>query len=165
MKAIAGVVLARSVPLSRALLSPSLPRKREMVALLFLAARPPRTLRTPCMRQKRPAKIEGHGGKVVPAWRLHPSLSCSPLAFASSKKPVIAARREDIPFIKCQICHGISDTNVVEFLIKSKPSVDVFIDVLCNDLSKACFVKPPSVPKNRLPDEPFVVKSSKEGRS
>ncbi|KAJ0964484.1 hypothetical protein J5N97_025622 [Dioscorea zingiberensis] len=60
--------------------------------------------------------------------------------------------------------HGISDTDVAEFLFKSKPAIDVFIDFLCNDLSKACFVKPPPVPKDRLPNEPFVAKSSKEGR-
>ncbi|KAJ0964605.1 hypothetical protein J5N97_025743 [Dioscorea zingiberensis] len=169
-------------------------------------------------------------------------LSCSPLALASSKKPAVVARREDIPFIKCQVCekiareiHGLvrkkealvspkkelqiieitenvcnlkeeadwilpidiaekgdelelvdqgtegqcnsecktieracqevmgySDTDVAEFLFKSKPSVDVLIDFLCNDLSKACFAKPPPVPKDRLPGEPFVAKSSKE---
>lgn len=34
--------------------------------------------------------------------------SCSPLAFASPKKPVSVARREDIPFIKCQVCEKIA---------------------------------------------------------
>ncbi|XP_039143126.1 nucleophosmin [Dioscorea cayenensis subsp. rotundata] len=171
--------------------------------------------------------------------------SCSPLAFASPKKPVSVARREDIPFIKCQVCEkiareihnlvqkkealvspkkvsefqiieiaenvcnlkkeeadwilridvvekgdklelvdqgtegqcnsecktieracqevmGYSDTDVAEYLYKSKPSVDALIDFLCNDLSKACSVKPPPVPKDRVPGEPFVAKSSKE---
>eukprot|EP00262_Sarcandra_glabra_P006822 TRINITY_DN19377_c0_g1_i1.p1 TRINITY_DN19377_c0_g1~~TRINITY_DN19377_c0_g1_i1.p1 ORF type:complete len:299 (+),score=72.80 TRINITY_DN19377_c0_g1_i1:139-1035(+) len=163
----------------------------------------------------------------------------------SSKKPVPIARKQDIPFIKCQVCHniatqlyqqinkkelhispkkvsefeiietaenvcnlkkeegdwitridivengdklelaeqdtegqcnsecktieracqevmGYSDTDVAEYLFKSKPQIESLVNFLCVDLSKACSVKPPPVPKDRIPGEPFLPKPSKE---
>ncbi|XP_057500488.1 uncharacterized protein LOC130784591 [Actinidia eriantha] len=163
----------------------------------------------------------------------------------SSKKPVGAARREDIPYIKCQVCEklanqlyqqvqtkqtqispkkiseyeiiemsenvcnlkkheadwilkidiveqgdklelvehdsegqcnsecktieracqevmGYSDTDVAEYLYKHKPQIDSLTHFLCNKLSKSCTNKPPPVPKDRTPGEPFFPKSSKE---
>ncbi|KAJ0964633.1 hypothetical protein J5N97_025771 [Dioscorea zingiberensis] len=55
-----------------------------------------------------------------------------------------------------------SDIDVAKFLFDHKPSVDALIDYLCNDFSEVCFGKPPPVPKDRLPGEPFVPKPSKE---
>ncbi|KAJ0964512.1 hypothetical protein J5N97_025650 [Dioscorea zingiberensis] len=74
---------------------------------------------------------EGHGrGR---ARSLHPSISCSPLALASSKKPTIAARREDIPFIKCQICEKkpreIQGLLRKEALVSPKKGLDSSIGV------------------------------------
>ncbi|KAJ1421067.1 Saposin B type domain [Sesbania bispinosa] len=174
---------------------------------------------------------------VVAAWM--------PLSHCSSKKPVGIARKEDVPYIKCQVCEklakylyqqvqnkqaeiapkkiseyqiieiaenvcnlkkveadwilridivekedrleleehdsegqcnsecktieracqeviGYSDTDVAEYLYKSKPDIDSLLNYLCKDLSKACSTKPPPVPKDRTPGEPFVAKSSKE---
>ncbi|KAK4602703.1 hypothetical protein RGQ29_011632 [Quercus rubra] len=125
-----------------------------------------------------------------------------------SKKVVASARKEDIPYIKCQVCEklaaqlyhqvqkkqaeidpkklveqesegqcnsecktieracqevmGYSDTDVAEYLYTSKPQIDSLVNFLCKDLTKACSTKPPPVPKDRTPGEPFVPKSSKE---
>lgn len=172
-------------------------------------------------------------------------LSPIPASLAASKKPSAVARREDIPFIKCQVCEklayqihaqvnkkqsdispkkvsefqiieiaenicntkkeaaewifqidivekgdklelveqgtegqcnsecktieracqevlGYSDTDVAEFLFKTKPSADKLAKFLCNDLSKACSSKPPPVPKTRTPGEPFSPKPTKD---
>lgn len=62
----------------------------------------------------------------------------------------------------CQEVIGYHDTDVAEFLFKSEPQSPALLKFLCNDLSKACLVKPPPVPKDRAPGEPFVPKSSKE---
>jgi hypothetical protein len=62
----------------------------------------------------------------------------------------------------CQEVIGYHDTDIAEFLFKSEPQSSSLLKFLCNDLSKACLVKPPPVPKDRTPGEPFVPKSSKE---
>lgn len=62
----------------------------------------------------------------------------------------------------CQEVIGYHDTDVAEYLFKSKAQSSALLKFLCNDLSKACSVKPPPVPKDRVPGEPFVPKSSKE---
>ncbi|KAK9274698.1 hypothetical protein L1049_021949 [Liquidambar formosana] len=138
-----------------------------------------------------------------------------------SKKPVTVARKEDVPYIKCQIsefqiieiaenlcnlkkaeadwilridiveqgdglelvqqdsegqCNsecktieracqevmGYSDTDVAEYLYKNKPQIESLVKFLCKDLTKACSSKPPPLPKDRTPGEPFVPKSDKE---
>ncbi|CAI9100533.1 OLC1v1037657C3 [Oldenlandia corymbosa var. corymbosa] len=62
----------------------------------------------------------------------------------------------------CQEVMGYSDTDVAEYLYKAKPDVDSLVKYLCKDLTGACSKKPPKVPKDRTPGEPFVPKSSKE---
>ncbi|KAH0451203.1 hypothetical protein IEQ34_018502 [Dendrobium chrysotoxum] len=62
----------------------------------------------------------------------------------------------------CQEIMGYSDTDVAEFVFSSKPSLDSLVNFLCNDLSKACVVKAPPVPKARVPGEPFVAKPTKD---
>ncbi|XP_054790612.1 uncharacterized protein LOC129296039 [Prosopis cineraria] len=62
----------------------------------------------------------------------------------------------------CQEVIGYSDTDVAEYLYKSKPDVDLLLKYFCKDLTKACSTKPPPVPKDRAPGEPFVPKSAKE---
>ncbi|ONH97840.1 hypothetical protein PRUPE_7G213500 [Prunus persica] len=62
----------------------------------------------------------------------------------------------------CQEVLGYSDTDVAEYLYKSKPDIDSLVNYLCKDLTKACSTKPPRVPKNRTPGEIFVAKSAKE---
>ncbi|XP_061352655.1 uncharacterized protein LOC133297505 [Gastrolobium bilobum] len=62
----------------------------------------------------------------------------------------------------CQEVIGYSDTDVAEYIYKSKPDVDSLLNYLCKDLTKACSTKPPPVPKDRTPGEPFAAKSSKE---
>lgn len=62
----------------------------------------------------------------------------------------------------CQEVIGYHDTDVAEFLFKSEAQSPALLKFLCNDLSKACLVKPPPVPKDRAPGDPFVPKSSKE---
>ncbi|KAF2304040.1 hypothetical protein GH714_026590 [Hevea brasiliensis] len=143
-----------------------------------------------------------------------------PVSF-SAKKPVFAARKEDIPFIKCQIteyqiielaenvcnlkkeeadwimkidiveqgdklelveqdtegqCNsecktieqaceqvvGYSDTDIAEYIFSSKPDVDSLVNYLCKDLTNSCRKKPPPVPKDRTPGEPFVPKPAKD---
>ncbi|XP_027069457.1 uncharacterized protein [Coffea arabica] len=62
----------------------------------------------------------------------------------------------------CQEVMGYSDTDVAEYLYKNKPQVDSLVKFLCKDLTGACSKKPPKVPEDRIPGEPFVPKSSKE---
>ncbi|CAI8594635.1 unnamed protein product [Vicia faba] len=62
----------------------------------------------------------------------------------------------------CQDVMGYSDTDVAEYLYTSKHDIDSLFNYLCKDLSKACNTKPPPVPKDRTPGEPFVAKSAKE---
>ncbi|PIA64410.1 hypothetical protein AQUCO_00100115v1 [Aquilegia coerulea] len=62
----------------------------------------------------------------------------------------------------CQEVMGYSDTDVAEYMFKSKPQIETLVDYLCSDLTKACSVKPPPLPKNWSPAEPFVPKSDKE---
>lgn len=62
----------------------------------------------------------------------------------------------------CQEIMGYSDTDVAEYLYKSQPQIDSLVNYLCKDLTKACSTKPPLVPKDRTPGEPFVAKSAKE---
>ncbi|KAK3004572.1 hypothetical protein RJ639_018533 [Escallonia herrerae] len=62
----------------------------------------------------------------------------------------------------CQEVMGYSDTDVAEYLYKNKQQMDSLVKFLCNDLTKACSAKPPPLPKDRAPGEPFIAKSSKE---
>lgn len=62
----------------------------------------------------------------------------------------------------CQEVMGFSDTDVAEYMYTHKPDIDSLFKFLCKDLTKACNRKPPPVPKDRTPGEPFVPKSSKE---
>uniref|UniRef100_A0A0E0DX12 Saposin B-type domain-containing protein n=1 Tax=Oryza meridionalis TaxID=40149 RepID=A0A0E0DX12_9ORYZ len=150
---------------------------------------------------------------------LHPAAA----AAAGPKKVATAARKEDIPYIRCQVCEriareisaqvakkqqalpptkkvpeieiieiaenvcnlkkqeadwmlkidivekgdklevmGYADTDVAEFVYKKKPSADQLVKFLCKDLSEACAVDPPPVPKDRVPGEPFAAKPSKD---
>ncbi|KAI3956769.1 hypothetical protein MKW92_014020 [Papaver armeniacum] len=149
--------------------------------------------------------------------------SCIPVSY-SAKKPVLTARKEDIPFIKCQVCEKlaaqlhqqvdkkqtqISPKKVTEFdiieiaenvcnlkkeegdwILKidivengkklelveqdtegecnsecktveracQEPKIDVLVNYLCKDLTKACSVKPPADSQG----EPFIPKSDKQ---
>ncbi|XP_022960850.1 uncharacterized protein LOC111461534 [Cucurbita moschata] len=62
----------------------------------------------------------------------------------------------------CQEVLGYSDTDVAEYLYSSKPKIDSLVNYLCKDLTESCSTRPPPVPKDRTPGEPFVAKSSKE---
>ncbi|KAH6761718.1 nucleophosmin [Perilla frutescens var. hirtella] len=62
----------------------------------------------------------------------------------------------------CQEVLGYSDTDAAEYLFKKKPQLDALINFICKDLTGACSSKPPPVPKDRTPGEPFVAKSEKE---
>ncbi|KAL5728836.1 hypothetical protein ACHQM5_001872 [Ranunculus cassubicifolius] len=62
----------------------------------------------------------------------------------------------------CQEVMGYSDTDVAEYIYKSKPQIDALVNYLCSDLTTACSVKPPPLPKDWTPAEPFVAKSAKE---
>ncbi|KAL5771058.1 hypothetical protein ACOSP7_015212 [Xanthoceras sorbifolium] len=62
----------------------------------------------------------------------------------------------------CQEVMGYSDTDVAEYLYTSKPDIESFVNYMCKDLTKACSRKPPPVPKDRIPGEPFVSKPAKE---
>jgi hypothetical protein len=42
---------------------------------------------------------------------------------------------------------GFADTDVAEFFYKKQPSVEELVNYLCHDLSEACSVKTPLVPK------------------
>ncbi len=45
---------------------------------------------------------------------------------------------------------GYADTDVAEVVYKKKPSADQLVKFLCKDLSEACVVDPPPVPKVRI---------------
>lgn len=62
----------------------------------------------------------------------------------------------------CQEVMGYSDTDIAEYIFSSKPSIDALVNYFCKDLTNACMKKPPPVPKDRIPGEPFVPKPSKE---
>ncbi|CAA7406702.1 unnamed protein product [Spirodela intermedia] len=62
----------------------------------------------------------------------------------------------------CQEVMGYSDTDVAEFIFTSKPSLDSLVKFLCHEISKSCIKKPPPVPKDRAPGEPFIPKPTKE---
>ncbi|OWM83186.1 hypothetical protein CDL15_Pgr011868 [Punica granatum] len=62
----------------------------------------------------------------------------------------------------CQEVMGYSDTDVAEYLYKSKPTVDSLIDFICKDLTGACKKKPPPLPADRTPGEAFMPKPAKE---
>ncbi|XP_031093962.1 uncharacterized protein LOC115998519 [Ipomoea triloba] len=62
----------------------------------------------------------------------------------------------------CQEVMGFSDTDVAEYLYTHKPKLDSLANFLCKDITNVCSRKPPPVPKDRTPGEPFVPKSSKE---
>ncbi|GAB4838936.1 hypothetical protein Ancab_039871 [Ancistrocladus abbreviatus] len=57
---------------------------------------------------------------------------------------------------------GDSDTDVAEYLYKSKPELDSFVNYLCEDLTRVCSTEPPPVPKDRAPGEPFIPKPTKD---
>ncbi|POO00634.1 Saposin B type domain containing protein [Trema orientale] len=50
----------------------------------------------------------------------------------------------------CQEVLGYSDTDVAEYLYKSQPQIDSLVNFLCKDLTKACSMKPPPVPKGKV---------------
>ncbi|GMI89440.1 Sensitive to Salt1 [Hibiscus trionum] len=62
----------------------------------------------------------------------------------------------------CQEVMGYSDTDVAEYMYTSKPDIESLANYLCKDLTKACKTKPPPLPKDRNPGEPFVPKPTKE---
>lgn len=62
----------------------------------------------------------------------------------------------------CQEVLGYADTDIAEYLYKKKPQLDSLVNFICKDLTEACNSKPPPVPKDRTPGEPFVAKSEKE---
>lgn len=62
----------------------------------------------------------------------------------------------------CQEVIGYHDTDIAEFLFKGAVQLDDLSKFLCEDLSKACLGKIPSVPKDRKPGEVFTPKSSKD---
>jgi hypothetical protein len=62
----------------------------------------------------------------------------------------------------CQKVIGYSDTDVAEYMYKSKPDLVSLKNHLCKDLTDACTKNPPPVPKDRVPGEPFVAKPSKD---
>ncbi|XP_047331835.1 uncharacterized protein LOC124935446 [Impatiens glandulifera] len=62
----------------------------------------------------------------------------------------------------CQEVLGNYDTDIAEYIYKSKPNFELLFDFLCQDLTYACTFPPPPVPKDRVQGEPFVRKTSKE---
>lgn len=62
----------------------------------------------------------------------------------------------------CQEVMGDHDTDVAEYLYKPGATRAGVVKLLCKDLSKACVGKPPRVPKDRAPGEPFTPKAGKE---
>ncbi|CAM6127275.1 unnamed protein product [Calypogeia fissa] len=62
----------------------------------------------------------------------------------------------------CEEVMGDHDTDVAEFLYRGEAQRSALSKLLCKDLSKACVGKPPAVPKDRVPGEPFVPKPSKD---
>ncbi|KAJ3691961.1 hypothetical protein LUZ60_012311 [Juncus effusus] len=62
----------------------------------------------------------------------------------------------------CQEVIEYADTDVAEYFYKKRPSIEELNKYLCYDLSKACSVKTPPLPKDRIPGEKFVPKPSKD---
>ncbi|KAJ6355655.1 hypothetical protein OIU77_006107 [Salix suchowensis] len=62
----------------------------------------------------------------------------------------------------CQQVMDYVDTDIAEYIFTTKPQIDLLVKHLCKDLTNSCSKKPPPVPKNRIPGEPFVPKPSKE---
>lgn len=62
----------------------------------------------------------------------------------------------------CQQVMDYVDTDIAEYIFTTKPQIDLLVKHLCKDLTNSCSKKPPPVPKNRMPGEPFVPKPSKE---
>uniref|UniRef100_A0A803MDA4 Saposin B-type domain-containing protein n=1 Tax=Chenopodium quinoa TaxID=63459 RepID=A0A803MDA4_CHEQI len=62
----------------------------------------------------------------------------------------------------CQEIIGFSDTDIAEYIYARKPQLDSLVNYLCKDLTKACSKRPPPVPKDRVPGEPFLPKPEKE---
>ncbi|CAK7352682.1 unnamed protein product [Dovyalis caffra] len=62
----------------------------------------------------------------------------------------------------CQEVMDYVDTDVAEYIFTAKPQIDLLVKHLCKDLTNSCTKKPPPVPKNRMPGEPFLPKPSKE---
>ncbi|XP_021750986.1 uncharacterized protein LOC110716647 [Chenopodium quinoa] len=62
----------------------------------------------------------------------------------------------------CQEIVGFSDTDIAEYIYARKPQLDSLVNYLCKDLTKACSKRPPPVPKDRVPGEPFIPKPEKE---
>lgn len=52
---------------------------------------------------------------------------------------------------------GYSDTDVAEYIYSRKPQLDVLVNYLCKDLTKACSKKPPPVPKVHFPAQGHVI--------
>ncbi|KAI4380372.1 hypothetical protein MLD38_006570 [Melastoma candidum] len=48
----------------------------------------------------------------------------------------------------CQEVMGYSDTDVAEYIYKSKPQLDSLVEFLCKDLTSACDALAPPLPKN-----------------
>ncbi|WZZ09795.1 hypothetical protein YC2023_095716 [Brassica napus] len=64
--------------------------------------------------------------------------------------------------VRGNVVIGYSDTDVAEYIYKSKPDLASLVNHLCKDLTDACTKNPPPVPKDRVPGEPFVAKPSKD---
>ncbi|XP_021641045.2 uncharacterized protein LOC110635866 isoform X2 [Hevea brasiliensis] len=62
----------------------------------------------------------------------------------------------------CEQVVGYSDTDIAEYIFSSKPDIDSLVNYLCKDLTNSCRKKPPPVPKDRTPGEPFVPKPAKD---
>ncbi|XP_050220296.1 uncharacterized protein LOC126670578 [Mercurialis annua] len=62
----------------------------------------------------------------------------------------------------CEQVMGYADTDIAEYIFTSKPSVDSLTKYFCKDLTSVCIKKPPPVPKDRTPGEPFEPKPSKD---
>ncbi|KAH7284251.1 hypothetical protein KP509_34G045100 [Ceratopteris richardii] len=62
----------------------------------------------------------------------------------------------------CQEVIGYHDTDVAEFMFKRTVTVEELSNFLCKDLTESCRGKIPAVPKDRVPGEDFIPKSSKD---
>ncbi|XP_015571636.2 uncharacterized protein LOC8265087 [Ricinus communis] len=62
----------------------------------------------------------------------------------------------------CEEVMGYADTDIAEYIFSSKPNIDSLVNYFCKDLTNACVKKPPPVPKDRTPGEPFEPKPSKD---
>ncbi|KAJ4788703.1 tRNA (Mo5U34)-methyltransferase [Rhynchospora pubera] len=70
--------------------------------------------------------------------------------------------RKEMLLILFALVMGFADTDVGEFFYKKGPTINELVNYLCHDLSEACSVMTPPVPKDRIPGEPFVPKPSKD---